>query len=342
MNRRAFLSRSATATIGLGLGGQLLGEPFLEDILPEEIEPSRTHSPEAAVSTLAGTAPLAAEGDLAMQMVAGIRRYLLGQTKEQFTKRAEMWNRDFTSAEHYEQSVAPNRRRFSQMIGAVDARAAAQAPERTGSLLDPAQIATGPGYQAYAARWPVLASATADSQGMEAEGLLLQPLGVPVARVVAIPDADWTPEMLVGMAPGVSPQAQFARILAENGCEVIVPVLINRDDTFSGIPGIGMTNMPHREWIYRMAFEVGRHIIGYEVQKILAAVDWFEAENSNRKLPIGVIGYAEGGLLALYSSAIETRIDATAVSGYFQPREEVWKEPIYRDVWGLLREFGDA
>ena len=31
-----------------------------------------------------------------------------------------------------------------------------------------------------------------------------------------------------------------------------------------------------------------------------------------------------------------------AVSGYFQAREEVWKEPVYRDVWGLLHEFGDA
>ena len=36
------------------------------------------------------------------------------------------------------------------------------------------------------------------------------------------------------------------------------------------------------------------------------------------------------------------RIDRTVVSGYFQSRQEVWKEPIYRDVWGLLREHGDA
>ena len=54
------------------------------------------------------------------------------------------------------------------------------------------------------------------------------------------------------------------------------------------------------------------------------------------------MGYGEGGLLALYSSAIDQRIEVTLVSGYFQPREEVWKEPIYRDVWGLLNEFGDA
>src|SRR5207247_539813 len=30
------------------------------------------------------------------------------------------------------------------------------------------------------------------------------------------------------------------------------------------------------------------------------------------------------------------------VSGYFDSRQKVWSEPIYRNVWGLLREFGDA
>jgi hypothetical protein len=30
------------------------------------------------------------------------------------------------------------------------------------------------------------------------------------------------------------------------------------------------------------------------------------------------------------------------VSGYFQPRERLWSEPIYRNLWGLLAEFGDA
>ena len=29
-------------------------------------------------------------------------------------------------------------------------------------------------------------------------------------------------------------------------------------------------------------------------------------------------------------------------SGYFESREGVWEEPIYRNVWGLLTEFGDA
>ena len=91
-----------------------------------------------------------------------------------------------------------------------------------------------------------------------------------------------------------------------------------------------------------MSFEVGRSLIGYEVQKVRAAAGWFAAENASQAVPIVVAGYGEGGLVALYSSALDTRIDATLVSGYFQPREQMWKEPIYRDLWGLLREFGDA
>ena len=103
------------------------------------------------------------------------------------------------------------------------------------------------------------------------------------------------------------------------------PALINRADTYSGIPGIGYTNQPHREWIYRMAFEVGRHSIGFEVQKVLAAVDWFDSENQKEAVPIGVMGYGEGGLLALYCGALDGRIRATAVSGYFQEREDLWR-----------------
>ena len=83
---------------------------------------------------------------------------------------------------------------------------------------------------------------------------------------------------------------------------------------------------------------LGRHIIGYEVQKVLSLVDWM----SRSEAPVGVAGYGEGGLIAFYSAAVDTRIQAAAVSGCFQSRQEVWQGPIYRNVWGLLHEFGDA
>ena len=283
--------------------------------------------PDGSVSPLSGTSPMTAQGDLAMQMVDGIHRHLLSQTAQQAADRARLWSRDFSSAANYGQSVAANREHFRRIIGAVDERAAAQAPQLDAAFASQTEIAQGSRYTIYAIHWRVFAPVTSDSSGMIARGLLLQPKTPPRARVVAIPDADCPPEMLAGLAPGIPAQAQFARTLAECGIQVIVPLIVNRDNSFSGIPGIAMTNMPHREWIYRMAFEAGRHIIGLEVQTILAAVDWFERENLAQRLAIGVMGYGEGGLVALYCAAIDTRIQAAVVSGYFQPRENVWQEP---------------
>src|SRR5205085_134807 len=149
---------------------------------------------------------------------------------------------------------------------------------------------------------------------------------------------DQTPEMIAGLAPGVPAASQFARRLTENGCEVIVPTLIDRSDKFSGSPRLERTtNQPGREWIYRQSYELGRHVIGYEVQKILAAVDWCAARNRDASVPIAVAGWGEGGLLAFYSAALDPRIDAAVVSGHFARRESVWSEPIDRNLFGLLR-----
>jgi dienelactone hydrolase len=272
--------------------------------------------PLPAQNPLPGTAPLTTQGDLAARMVDDINAFLLGATADSVARRT------------------PDRERLKKIIGAVDPRLPTSV-ELDATTSTPALVANARGYKVYAVRWPVF-------KGVTAEGLLLEPEHTPLARVVALPDADWSPEMLAGLAPGVDSAAQFARRLAENGCQVLVPVLIDRADTWSGAPGIRMTNQPHREWIYRMAFEEGRHIIGYEVQKVLAAVDWFSRENASHAALIAVAGYGEGGLLALYSAAIDPRVQAVLVSGYFQSRQELWKEPVYRDVWGLLHDFGDA
>ena len=268
-------------------------------------------------------------------MVDGIHAFLLRETASSLSHREEFWHRDYQSPEAYERSISPNRERFRTIIGAVDPRRAVTDLQLEATTANSAEIAKGRNYRVYAVRWPVF-------DDVDAEGLLLEPDVTPRARIVAIPDAGWSPEMTLGLVPGVDPAAQFARRLAENGCQVLVPVLIDRNDTWSGIPGVKMTNQTHREWIYRMAYEAGRHVIGYEVQKVLSAIDWFESKNSTQPIPIGVAGYGEGGLLALYAASLDRRIQSTLVSGYFQSREEVWKEPIYRDVWGLLREFGDA
>jgi hypothetical protein len=54
------------------------------------------------------------------------------------------------------------------------------------------------------------------------------------------------------------------------------------------------------------------------------------------------MGYGEGGLLALYAGALDPRIDVVAVGGSFDSQQDLWRKPIYRNVFGVLREFGDA
>ena len=85
---------------------------------------------------------------------------------------------------------------------------------------------------------------------------------------------------------------------------------------------------------------MGRHMIGYEVQKVLAAIDWFE--NTHPDSQIELEGFGEGALVAFYAAACDPRIDGATVHGYFGSREKISSEPIYRNVYGLLREFGDA
>lgn len=293
-----------------------------------------------AQAPLPNTAPLTLQGDLSAQMIAGINRFLERETANSIDGRAAYWAKtDLTgNRAAYEKSIAPNRERLASMLGVIDRRGAEIELDYVATSATPARIAEADTFTAYTVRWPVL-------DGLHGEGLLLQPKNAIIARVIAVPDADQTPEAIAGLAPGLPAELHYARRLAEHGCQVLIPTLIDRADTSSGNAVAQLsTNQPHREWIYRQSFVLGRHVIGYELQKILAAVDWFSRQNrdSATALPIGVVGWGEGGLLALHSAALDPRITATLVSGYFGPREQLWQEPIYRNLFGVLTEFGDA
>ncbi|MCX7886905.1 MAG: hypothetical protein N3B01_06590 [Verrucomicrobiae bacterium] len=257
---------------------------------------------------LSGTDPLVLEGDAASNMVAGIDRFLLREIEKAMQQRA----------------FVPDRDRLAYVLGVRDPRVPFEGLEFVASTARSSLVGRGDGYEIHAVRWP----AFGDVHG---EGLLLKPLGggAPFRNVIAIPDADQTPEQYVFSADSV-PAA-----LAANGCRVVVPVLIERRLEKRR----GRANMTDREFIYRSAYELGRHIIGYEVQKILAVVDWFAKQND---APIVVVGWGEGGLLALHAAALDTRISAACVSGYFDDRRNIWQEPLDRNVFGLLPQFADA
>ncbi len=288
---------------------------------------------EATVSVLPGTRPLEwQEEDLSARLMDGAHRFIDKQIQAARVKRAQFWKYDTSSKQAYETSIAENRQRLRTIIGAVDTRLPVRM-ERFGDDANPALVAEAAKYRVFQVRWPVL-------DGVFGEGLLVQPKQKMLAHIVVVPDADQTPEQLLGLSPGLDPQQQYARRLAENGFELVIPALVSRRKLNTEDTGLRISDQTYREWIYRQAFHMGRHIIGYEVQKVLATVDWFEQQDASAR--IGVAGYAEGGLIAFYTAAIDTRIHAVLVSGYFDARENVWAEPIYRNVWSLLRRFGDA
>ena len=288
---------------------------------------------------LPGTQPLTAEGDLSVQMVDGIHRWLARARKCVDGARAEAWLEDSASSGNRDawEAVAKERRaELSEMIGAVDAR-------RSGELtvqMDPAEKSPAIPAGSFVVRkviWPVF-------DGVHGEGLILQPSEPAKAAVIVLPDADQTPEQSAGIHEGVEPHLQFARQLAERGFLVIVPVLVDRRDNWSGSEKLKrFTNAPHREWIHRQSFEAGRTLIGYEVQKVLAAVDALRGPSAMllaEGAKIGVAGNGEGGLIALHAAALDTRIDAAFVDGYFGAGES--DDVIYRNIFGKRQRFSDA
>jgi dienelactone hydrolase len=169
---------------------------------------------------------------------------------------------------------------------------------------------------------------------------LLTPKGrETVADLIVVRDADPGASNPLWNHPDGSRSA-YARHLAASGCRVLVLQILPRAPAENR-----RTKINQRELIYRSAFELGRGLIGYEVQKVLAAVDWFDGERTQNKQSsrkIGVVGWGDGGMVALYAAAVDLRIDVALVSGYFDSRQNVWQEPIDRNVFGLLDQFGDA
>ena len=254
--------------------------------------------------TLPNTKPLEPNPDFSATMVAGIHRFA-SRLIEQSTSTRK-----------------PEREKLKAILGIVDQRLPISSLELVGDTSTPALIHETDQVRIFRVRWPVF-------EGVHGEGLYVQPKGKTFARVIYLPDAADSPEKLVD------------ELLVTAGCEVVIPTLISRDTEFSVNERFGIKmNVSHREWVYRQSFELGRHVIGYEVQKTLAVVDWFASQSE--RLPVLIAGLGEGGMIAMHAAAIDPRIDAAYVSGYFGPREGVWEEPLYRNVFGLLRDFGDA
>ncbi len=271
----------------------------------------------SAAEPLPGTTLLTEDVDLSAKMVRQVDDYLLRQIDDTANQRS-----------FDPRQAASLRASLARQLGVVDKRLP-PGVEVTGSPEDKGLLFESDDVQVMRVRWRVL-------EGFNAEGLYVAPKSEPRGWLMVVPDADTTPEAILGMQSGSEAHGLLNCVQS-----VLIPALVNRDTRFSGSDVLGIkTNVPHREWIYRQSFVQGRHLIGLEIQTLLAAVDWIKQSSPNQ--PVTVVGMGEGGLLALHAAALDERIDAVHVAGYFGPRERVWEEPLYRNVQGLLRHWGDA
>src|SRR6478672_3689725 len=129
---------------------------------------------------LPGTQPLTCTGDPAAAMVAGLHKYLDRETAAAVERRKQFWKPDFSSPEAYAKSVEPNRQRLKKILGMVDERKKFADVEYVGGPKTPSLVAETDLYKVHAIRWPVF-------DGVDGEGLLLEPKGKVVAQVVALP-----------------------------------------------------------------------------------------------------------------------------------------------------------
>lgn len=213
------------------------------------------------------------EEDLSDRLMTGRHRFVERKIAEAPAKRSTLWLCDYSSPEAYAKSVEPNRASLRIILGVVDERLPATM-ERYGDEKNPALVAETDRLRIFQARWPVL-------DGFWGCGLLAEPKAAALAGIVVVPDAGQSPEELLGLAPGTS---QAARRLAENGFEVVVPLTISRERLATSDAQVRTSDQTYREWIYRQAFHMGRHVKGYEVQSVLAAVNWLSTRQEGRRV----------------------------------------------------------
>ena len=158
-----------------------------------------------------GTKLLTTSDHLSVENLKAVDRFFLKQIERSVDDRRTFWQRDYSDPVAYHDSTQTNRDRLRRRIGIVGQRQPGGDLQLVATLNTPAVVAESDRVRITAVRWRVFDDA-------DAEGLLLEPTDGVRALVVAVPDADSTPERLAGLDPLAPPQAAIALRLAETGC----------------------------------------------------------------------------------------------------------------------------
>jgi dienelactone hydrolase len=210
-------------------------------------------------------------------------------------------------------NLADHRAFIRESIGAID--------EYRKPVAQITRLGESAGLRVSLVEWPILRigtiGPTAGFSGalVRLYGVLIEPVAEGRYRsAVFIPDA----------VPGYDQSAPVR--IAATGAVVFVPLFTPRR-TFSQVW------LEDRDWLKRLAYQTGRHIVGSEVQQVIAAADWLRTL-PNVDGPMYVGGVGQGGMTAILAAALDSRFTAVASHGYPESTPE-WDQPPDRLLWKL-------
>lgn len=253
-----------------------------------------------------------------------IIQYFTRQIAATPAKRDNLWQPTFSSLDAYKLSVQEHRNHLRKMLGLIEAR---PGTPQIKVLQESANL------KVEDVTIPI-------DGGLSARALLFLPKSaVAAGGVIAVPPENESREEFAGIVQGMTP-AKWLSALLEHNVAVAVPMMAERRDDHPLCRQAG--NKDRRRLLWRAGFIVGRTLVGVEVQQVLALREFLASQRNIEAKKIAVMGERQGGMTALYAAAVDEELGSAATLDYFQQRENCWKEPVDRVLYGQLNEFGDA
>lgn len=313
MFRALFLLLAGAAAVW----GQASEEAILARIDP----PLRTRPVNVA---LPGTSLLELPANIFDIQQRQIQDYFLREIAATPARRDELWK-------SYPQNAGERRKRLETLLGSAGGGHAAA---------ETALLGAWPELKIEEIRVPL-------EGGHAALGVLLAPTGGAPRKpaLIVIGPEDEPAERFAGIEEGRTPAPWLVHLLARDVL-VCLPVMVERttDHPLSAQlrASASFPLKDRRHILHRLAFVNGRTLTGMEADQVRALLTALGAREDVDPARIGVLGRGQGGMTALYAAALDERLRLAAVSGYFSAREECWREPVDRIIYGQLLEFGDA
>lgn len=266
--------------------------------------------------------------------------FLRTLTEVTFDQRGSRWQRDYSSVDKYDHSVAPMRAEWGECVGFFDL------------TVQTAGVTLTPYFEtdAFSAQWLVAPmqlndlplAAGQSAPVIHARALLALPKGQSAPRqlIIAQHGISCAPERVFGLVDDGNLYHSYGRRLVEAGYAVLAPIHI--------------TEHQPRARYQRMCLMLGKTLWGLEISKLKALLGYTLARPEIKPDGAGMWGISLGGAYTMFASVLEARIHAAICTAWFNdrlrkmiiddPRHSCFLSTAEEHIFvpGWLRNFGDS